>query len=251
MIRKTLLIFLLALAAVPVGLASGSHHPSAQAQCTKLRASMGVKAFARAFTTFGGCVSKLAPIDEGNLAAANASCEAQRADPNFASTHNGQTFVQFYGSGTKDRNAFGNCVSASVKASAGVEGQATPNPARTCRAERTAMGRGAFDRLYGKNGNKRNAFGKCVSKTARLQTGLEVNAATQCRNDSTVMNSTTPNAFGKCVASTTKTLSKQHEQATVNAAKTCYAELKANGTAAFKAKYHTFGACVSQHAKTA
>lgn len=250
MTRKALFIVVLALAAVPVALASGGHASSARTQCAQLRAGMGLTAFTHAYTTFGSCVSKLAPVDQGNEAAANGICAAQQADPNFAAEHNGQTFAQFYGSGGKDKNAFAHCVAASVKASVKAEAHATPNPARTCRALSASMGAGPFAQLYGKNGDRRNAFGKCVSANAKLQSSLEVNAATQCRTDPGVIDSTTPNAFGKCVASMTKTLSTQHQQATVKASKACYAELKSSGKAAFKAKYRTFGACVSQHTTT-
>jgi hypothetical protein len=249
MMRRTIFLTLLALVAASAGIASGGSQTSAQVQCTKLRASMGASAFAQAYPSFGACVSKLAPVDQGNTASAQSSCQAQQADTNFAASHGGKTFDQFYGTGAKDKNAFGRCVSASVQASAAAEEQATPNPARTCRAARTAMGTAAFNQLYGTNANKSNAFGKCVSKTARAQTTNEVNAATQCRNDSSVMNSTAPNAFGKCVAAKSQAASAQQEQATANAAKTCYAELKSSGAAAFKTKYHTFGGCVSQHAK--
>jgi hypothetical protein len=43
------------------------------------------------------------------------------------------------------------------------------NAARECRSERgtTAATREAFRAKYGTNRNKRNAFGKCVSKLAR------------------------------------------------------------------------------------
>ena len=40
------------------------------------------------------------------------------------------------------------------------------NAAKTCKAERTADP-AAFREKYGTNKNKRNAFGKCVSKTAK------------------------------------------------------------------------------------
>jgi hypothetical protein len=51
----------------------------------------------------------------------------------------------------------------------------TPNPAdkasaaQQCATERTAMGVDAFKALYGTNGNKSNAFGKCVSKLAKAK----------------------------------------------------------------------------------
>ena len=43
------------------------------------------------------------------------------------------------------------------------------NASQECRTERgtTSATRGAFAARYGTNANKRNAFGKCVSKKAR------------------------------------------------------------------------------------
>jgi hypothetical protein len=43
------------------------------------------------------------------------------------------------------------------------------NPAKFCKAERTRLGTAAFNELWGTNANDRNAFGKCVSATARAQ----------------------------------------------------------------------------------
>jgi hypothetical protein len=244
-----MLLAAVVLVAVPAATASAGGRSSAQAQCTKLQASMGAQAFAQAYPTYGACVSKLAPVDQGNTAAAQSTCKAQQADANFATSHDGKTFALYYGTGPKGKDAFGRCVAASAKVSATVETQSTPNPAQTCRTARTAMGAAAFSQLYGTNANKSNAFGKCVSKTAQAQTTNEVNAASQCRTDATVTSSTEPNAFGKCVAAKSQATSAQQEQATVNAAKTCESELKSTGTTAFKAKYTTFGRCVSQHAK--
>lgn len=249
MIRKVMFTAAVVLLAVPAALAAAGGQDSAQAQCTKLQATMGAPAFTQAYKTFGACVSKLAPVDQGNAASAQSTCNAQQSDANFATAHGGKTFAQFYGTGKDGKNAFGRCVSASVKASEAAENQATPNPAQTCRAARTAMGSAAFGQLYGTNANKSNAFGKCVSKTAQAQTTNEVNAAAQCRADATVMNSTEPNAFGKCVSSKSQSANAQQQQATTNAAKACESELKSSGATAFKAKYKTFGRCVSQHAK--
>jgi hypothetical protein len=50
--------------------------------------------------------------------------------------------------------------------------QPTPprvNPAKFCKAERVRMGAAAFNELWGTTANDRNAFGKCVSATARAQ----------------------------------------------------------------------------------
>ena len=54
------------------------------------------------------------------------------------------------------------------------------------------------------------------------------------------------NAFGMCVSSTAKAASTAQQNATVQAALACKAEKKANPTA-FKAKYKTFARCVATH----
>jgi hypothetical protein len=73
----------------------------------------------------------------------------------------------------KYRN-FGDCVSqkareAKAERKKAERKKAKRNAARECREERgeTAESRKAFNEKYGSNGNKRNAFGKCVSKKAR------------------------------------------------------------------------------------
>jgi hypothetical protein len=53
---------------------------------------------------------------------------------------------------------------------AGGGGAAGLNPAQACRAMETAMGKAAFDRFWGSNGNNANAFGKCVSWMAHHTT---------------------------------------------------------------------------------
>ena len=54
-----------------------------------------------------------------------------------------------------------------AKSTQSSEGEKKANPARTCKAERAAVGVDAFNERYGTNANKRNAFGKCVSKHAK------------------------------------------------------------------------------------
>ena len=154
---------------------------NANAACTALKAKIGATAFTQAYATFGRCVSSMAPVEQQNLTSADASCTAEQNDATFAASHGGKTFDQFYGTGKNSRNAFGNCVSAKAKASSKAEGQDRPNPARTCRAERTLMGVAPFGALYGKNANDRNAFDKCVAKAARAQTQNELNATAACR----------------------------------------------------------------------
>lgn len=43
------------------------------------------------------------------------------------------------------------------------------NVAKACKAERTRIGVQPFNDKYGTNANKKNAFGKCVSKLAKQQ----------------------------------------------------------------------------------
>jgi hypothetical protein len=134
------------------------------------------------------------------------------------------------------------------------------NPARTCRALRTQLGVSLFDLSYGKNKNDRNAFGKCVSATARSQAHNELTASNTCSSEQSDpnfagthggqtfdqfygTNADQSNAFGKCASSTSKTASTAHTQAVVHAARSCKAERKSD-PAAFKSKYKRFGACV-------
>jgi hypothetical protein len=146
-----------------------------------------------------------------------------------------------------------------------------PSPAdqaaavKQCSTERNLMLVPAFKALYGTNTNKSNAFGKCVSKLAKQNAQNHSNAATQCRTersaDTTAFaakygkgpNQT--NAFGNCVSGKAKAAAAAQVQATVNAAKTCWTERKAD-PAAFKQKYGTnanksnaFGKCVSSQVK--
>jgi hypothetical protein len=39
------------------------------------------------------------------------ACAAERSDPGFAASHDGETFEQFYGTNKNGKNAFGKCVS--------------------------------------------------------------------------------------------------------------------------------------------
>jgi hypothetical protein len=147
-----------------------------------------------------------------------------------------------------------------------VEQQGRLNPARTCRALRTRLTLSVFDQTYGKNANDRNAFGKCVSMTAKTQAHNEVSASSTCtaeqsdpnfastHGDQTFdqtygTNADQSNAFGKCVSSTAKAASIANKNAIVRAALACKASKKSD-PAAFKAKYKTFRRCVATLAKS-
>jgi hypothetical protein len=258
-----ILVFVAAAVLAPMA-ASAGRSPSAtsaRTDCAKLRAAMGTTAFSHAYPTFGACVSRYAPVEQQVTVSANATCTAQQADPNFASTHGGKTFAQFYGTGKSGNDAFGKCVSIVAKANSQAEQQGRMNPARTCRALRTQLTASVFDKTYGKNANDRNGFGKCVSVTAKAQAHNEVSASSTCKADQSDpnfasahggqsfdqtygTNADLSNAFGICVSSTAKTASIAQKHAIVRAALACKAQQKSDPTA-FKAKYKRFGRCVA------
>jgi hypothetical protein len=159
------------------------------------------------------------------------------------------------------------------------------NAAQECRFERgtTAATREAFTAKYGTNGNKANAFGKCVSKAAREEQAQRAKAKAGAPQACRVEQGTTPeseaafaqkygtngkgkNAFGKCVSAKARELKQQADGqdrkeaiARKSAAKQCDEErgTTAASRTAFTAKYGTnangknaFGKCVSKLAKT-
>jgi hypothetical protein len=168
--RKTMLLILFALSAVPAALAANQASPSSPAQrCSAQRTAIGAIAFNQLYganandrNAFGKCTSKLARSDQQNTTIASKACNTEQNDPNFAATHNGKTFAQFYGANKNGRSAFGKCVSQKAQAAAQAQQQATINAARACRAEQKANPN-TFKNTYGTNANKSNAFGKCVS----------------------------------------------------------------------------------------
>ena len=270
--RRTLIVtFAVVILAAPAAFANesaaGLTKANAARDCTVLKAKMGGLAFAAAYATFGACVSSFTAVEQQNSASAEQSCRAEMGDVTFSVSHNGKTFDQFYGTGKKQDNAFGNCVSLKAKNSSTAAQQAIQNPARICRAQRTAMGAGPFTLLYGGHSN---AFGKCVSKLARAQAPTLSNAAKACsaeQADATFLaahsgksfaqfygtNADLSNAFGQCVSQKAKAAAQDSQQATVNGAKSCYADRTSN-RAAFDQKYGTgrnaFGKCVSSKASS-
>jgi hypothetical protein len=243
---KTILVTLVVAAAVaPVAAFAAAPATdatrSAQADCTALKAKMGLTSFSQAYSSFGACVSGYASVEQANITSAQATCTAQQADANFASTHNGQSFDQFYGSGKKGNNAFNSCVSKLAQASSKTEQQNRLNPSRSCTSMRTQMTAAVFTATY-------RTFGKCVSVVAHKQSQNEQAASSACQA-AQAANATgfasTYTSFGACVSAHAKDTSASQQQATVSAAKQCAASLKADATA-FKAQFRTFGACVSK-----
>jgi hypothetical protein len=118
---------------------------------------------------------------------------------------------------------FGKCVSAKAHEAKAERKQAKANAAKQC-SEEKAADPDAFREKYGTNANKKNAFGKCVSQTAKAKQKEQDQADAAEAEDQT------------------------------NAAKTCDAERSADPKA-FEEKYGTnhnkknaFGKCVSQTA---
>jgi hypothetical protein len=161
---------------------SSSARSQAQKQCRQERTKMGEATFEKTYGTnkngknaFGKCVSHRTNQDQTaqQSAQTNAAktCRSEQNDSSFSSSHNGETFDQFYGSGN-GHNAFGKCVSSHARSqsqqSESSEVKAEDNAARQCRQEQSADP-AAFKDKYGTNANKSNAFGKCVSQKAHQQ----------------------------------------------------------------------------------
>jgi hypothetical protein len=136
--------------------------------CKALRADMpgGVTAFRQAYGTnhdrsnaYGKCVSKYAGVAHENHSNAAKQCKTER-------DANETAFVAKYGTNKNGTNALGRCVSQNEDQAEQQDHDAIVNAAKQCRAER-AKDPAAFRDQYGTNHNKRNAFGKCVSKLAR------------------------------------------------------------------------------------
>ena len=134
------------------------------------------------------------------------------------------------------------------------------NAAKFCKEFRDGASKANFVTMFG---TKKNAYGKCVSQTAK-KTATEDDAQAkeahsqaveECR---AVKTPGSKNAFGKCVsekAKAKKAAADQEDEAQeddrINAAKSCKAAKK--DTAKFAADYGTrknaFGKCVSETAK--
>jgi hypothetical protein len=168
-------------------------------------------------------VAKPTP-DRGDKRAAAKECKTLR----------GQTDATHEAFRTQFRN-FGACVKAHAADEAQEEQTAHTNASRECRTERgtTDETRQAFNEKYGTNGNKHNAFGKCVSQKAKAkekaadaedqQEATEFkNAAKECDaergdtdetrlafNEKYGTNANKKNAFGKCVSQKAR---EQHDE---------------------------------------
>lgn len=185
---STVMLCCLGVAAIGAGSAladssngNGNDTPSASQvasqQCVTQLHAMGAKAFKALYgkNAMRTCKGKQSGPANSTVGNAAQQCKAEQADPNFAASHGGLTFDQFYGTNPNDRNSFGKCVSGKVQAAQAQSQANLQNAAQACRAERNdpgfaaAHGGKSFTDFYGTNHNHRNAFGKCVSQKAQAQ----------------------------------------------------------------------------------
>jgi hypothetical protein len=117
---------------------------------------------------FGKCVSRQTHLVATNTENAAKACKSERASMGVSA------FNEKYGPADhpNKRNAFGRCVSGKAQDALEAQQEAILNAAKRCKAERASMGVSAFNEKYGPadHPNKRNAFGKCVSKYAKPAT---------------------------------------------------------------------------------
>jgi hypothetical protein len=144
------------------------------------------------------------------------------------------------------------------------------NGARACQALRTSLGEATFKSTYGTNTDKSNAFGQCVSKWTRAEHQNKHAAETACKAEQADAGFAAAhggktfdqvygivkkgaNALQRCIQAKRQAASAAERQATLNAARSCKAERKTLGSAAFVAKYggkpNAFGKCVSKLAQ--
>lgn len=146
----------------------GSGSTNANTACRKLRHDLGTATFRQTYGTnhnganaMGRCRSAERKANKAAKANAAKTCKAeQAADP--------AAFAAKYGKGDKGNGAFGACVSQAVHAAAVKRHTAIVNAAKSCKTER-AKDPAAFKTKYGTGKRHANAFGKCVSATAKAK----------------------------------------------------------------------------------
>ena len=157
--KKTILIAL-ALAAVMVPAAFAA--TPAQAPSAFCKANTGLIGVGKVYLSMGVCVSKQTAQASKITVNAAKECKAEMADSNaanFAATHGGKTFAQFYTLKGKG-NAIGKCVSLKASAKTAAQQTAQRNAAKTCRTDAMKVKTGA--------GLAYRNFGACVNAQTKL-----------------------------------------------------------------------------------
>ena len=181
--RTALFVLLVAGLLVPAALADDPAGPSASSACKTLqKTAPDMFGVGKTYRNLGACVSAKSAQADANTTSAAKACKTEQADPNFAGGHGGKSFSDFYGTSGNGNgksqgkgNALGKCVSGKASAQTAAQTQAQLNAAKQCKAQRADAGFASghdgktFGDYYGTNSNKRNAFGKCVSKLAKTK----------------------------------------------------------------------------------
>jgi hypothetical protein len=162
------------------GTPSTTDRASASQSCRIERGTTSAtrEAFAQKYGTnknkknaFGKCVSKQAVAVQkaGDEARSDASAACRTEQGTTDETQ--AAFADKYGTNKNKKNAFGKCVSQKAEEQEHQNAEARTGAAKACADERgtTAATQSAFFAKYGTNQNKKNAFGKCVSKQAQVQ----------------------------------------------------------------------------------
>lgn len=173
--KRTIIVLAAALALPGSALAADNKSSAAKGAakaCKAERDAMGKATFRATYGTnkkrrnaFGKCVSKQTRAERADARGASEACKAEREADREA-------FTAKYGTGKKGRNALGKCISAQRKEAREERSETRVNAAKACKTERRADS-DAFREKYGTNRNKRNAFGKCVSQTAKAMAEAE------------------------------------------------------------------------------
>jgi hypothetical protein len=149
--------------------ASSSAGHAQTALCKQQLKTMGADRFRATYApngsgenAFGKCVSQHAQKDEDGGKNPAKTCKAERASLGV------DAFGKKYGTNHNLRNAFGKCVSGKSKDDTKADQDEDALGAdKPCKKERAELGDEAFKSKYGRNHNKANAFGKCVSSKSK------------------------------------------------------------------------------------
>ena len=133
------------------------------------------------------------------------------------------------------------------------------NRSKACKALRAQMGAGLFRDMYGRNHDKRNAHGKCVSKYRRVFRKLVAQAIVECKAQHAAArfrhfngDDDSRRAFRECVKQRLRALLAERRAAFEAAAKACDAERAADVNEFVETygrgqrKRHAFLGCVMQ-----
>jgi hypothetical protein len=165
--RILMLAVLAAVVAVPAAFADTT--PQAPgAYCVAHKDQIGA---GKLYLTMKACVAAQKAQNDNNVVNAAKTCIAERGDANFATSHGGKTFDQFYGTngdngngkgakkGNGNGNAFGKCVSSKANGKTAEQQTAQTNAVKKCRTPEMKL-------VTGKGKQFKN-FGACVSAQSK------------------------------------------------------------------------------------